>query len=45
MKSFIKRHRRSFKKNSVNRNLFIRKQSNEDYFEGLNDYFDGTMGI
>ena len=21
------------------------EQSNEDYFEGLNDYFDGTMSI
>lgn len=21
------------------------KQPNEDYFEGLNDYFDGTMSI
>ena len=31
-------------KKSANRDLFIRKP-NEDYFEGLNDYLDGTMSI
>lgn len=25
--------------------LIHQEQSNEDYFEGVNDYFDGTMGV
>ena len=32
-------------KNSVKRDFVHQEQPNEDYYEGLNDYLDGTMSI